>query len=194
MAGLPASPPFLNPAANALAEFHTPAVLAVTLNTVHAESSRKRKLYQAVDDGLTSGGAPVVTPAEAGMADVRHASAIAQSFGEAVAPPWFAGALAAGLAPIQAQIAPMAVQIAPMAVQIAPMAGQIAAMQGQIAAIQAQIAPIQAQIAPIPIQLASLQAQVANVTITRNNVQASKEGDFVQCELISIFTFHYVCQ
>jgi hypothetical protein len=139
MAG-PASPPFVNPAANAL--------------------------HQAVDDGLTSGGIPVVTSAEAGMADIRHASAIAQSFGEAMAPPWFAGALAAGLAPIQAQIADM----------------------------QAQIADMQAQIAPILGQLASLQAQAANVTVTRNNVQASKEGDFVQFEFISKFTFQYIRQ
>lgn len=149
-AGLPASPPFANPAANALPEFHTPAAIAVTFNTVRAAASRKRRLHQTVDDGITSGGIPLITPAEAGMADVRHASAIAQSFGAAVAPPWFAGALAAGLAPIQAQLAP----------------------------IQAQIA----QIAPMAIQLASLQAQVANVTITRNNVQASKEGDLVEFE------------
>lgn len=146
-AGLPASPPFANPAANALPEFHTPAAIAVTFNTVRAAASRKRRLHQTVDDGITSGGIPLITPAEAGMADVRHASAIAQSFGAAVAPPWFAGALAAGLAPIQAQLA-----------------------------------PIQAQIAPMAIQLASLQAQVANVTITRNNVQASKEGDLVEFE------------
>jgi peptidoglycan hydrolase CwlO-like protein len=175
MAGLPASPPFVNPAANALAEFNTPAILAVPLNTVHAEASWNRRLHQAVDDGLTSGGIPVVTAAEAGMADVRHESAIAQSFIEAMAPPWFAGALAAGLAPIQAQIAPMACQIADMQAQIAD-------MQPQIADMQAQIADMQAQIAPIPGQLASLQAQVDNVTVTRNNVQASKEGDLVQFE------------
>ena len=69
------------------------------------EASRKRKLHQAVDDGTTSGGFPLVTPAEAGMADARHASSIAQTDGAAVVPPWFAGALAAGLAPLEAQIA-----------------------------------------------------------------------------------------
>lgn len=107
MAGLPVSPPFANPAANAIAEFNTPAVAAgaITSTTVCAEASRKRKLYQAVGDGITSGGIPLVTPAEAGLADIRHASSIALANGLAVAPPWFANAMG----PIEAQLANMAI-------------------------------------------------------------------------------------
>ena len=115
MAGLPPSPALANPAANLIPEFNTPAVLpgAVTFGTVHMEASRKKKLHQAVDDGITSGGFPLVTPAEAGMADARHASSIAQTDGAAVAPPWFAGALAAGLAAaLPAALAPLEAQLA----------------------------------------------------------------------------------
>ena len=115
MAGLPPSPALANPAANLIPEFNTPAVLpgAVTFGTVDMEASRKRKLHQAVDDGITSGGFPLITPAEAGMADARHASSIAQTDGAAVAPPWFAGALAAGLAAaLPAALAPLEAQLA----------------------------------------------------------------------------------
>ena len=110
MAGLPASPAFANAAANAVAEFNTPAVAAAAITpvTVCTEASRKRKLEQAVLEGLTAGGVALVSPAEAGLADIRHATAIALAAGPAVAPPWFAGALAAQLAislgPIQGQI------------------------------------------------------------------------------------------
>jgi hypothetical protein len=66
------------------------------------------KLEQAVQEGLTAGGNALVSPAEAGLADIRHATAIALSAGPAVAPPWFAGALAAqlviSLGPMQGQI------------------------------------------------------------------------------------------
>ena len=119
MAGLPPSPALANPAANLIPEFNTPAVLpgAVTFGTVHMEASRKKKLHQAVDDGITSGGFPLVTPAEAGMADARHASSIAQTDGAAVAPPWFAGALAAGLA--AALPAALAAALAPLEAQVA---------------------------------------------------------------------------
>jgi hypothetical protein len=103
MAGLPASPPFANPAANAIAQFNTPAVVAeaVTSTTVSTEASRKRKIYQALDNGLTSGGIPLVTPAEAGLADLRHANSIGLAYGLDVAPPWFAGAMG----PIEAHLA-----------------------------------------------------------------------------------------
>jgi hypothetical protein len=110
MAGLPASPAFANAAANAVAELNTPAVAAAAITpvTVCTEASRKRKLEQAVLEGLTAGGVALVSPAEAGLADIRHATAIALAAGPAVAPPWFAGALAAQLAislgPIQGQI------------------------------------------------------------------------------------------
>ena len=106
MAGLPASPAFANAAANAVAEFNTPAVAAaaITSVTVCTEASRKRKLEQAVLEGLSAGGVALVSPAEAGLADIRHATAIALAAGPAVAPPWFAGALAAQLGPIQGQI------------------------------------------------------------------------------------------
>jgi len=107
MAGLPASPAFANPAANAIAEFNTPPVAAgaVTATTVCAEAGRKRKIYQAMDNGITSGGIPLVTPAEAGLADLRHAESIALAYGVAVAPPWFAGAMG----PIEAQLANMTI-------------------------------------------------------------------------------------
>ena len=112
MAGLPASPAFANPAANALAQFNTPAVApgAIDFVTVYTEASRKRKLCQAVEDGLMSGGVPLVTPAEAGMADERHAASLAQA-ATVPAPPW--------LGPIQVQLAAMQAQLAEMQAQMA---------------------------------------------------------------------------
>jgi hypothetical protein len=106
MAGLPTSPDFANAAANAVAEFNTPAVAVADITPVTEclEASRKRKLGQAVQEGLTAGGVALVSPAEAGLADIRHATAIALSAGPDVAPPWFAGALALQLDPIQGRI------------------------------------------------------------------------------------------
>jgi hypothetical protein len=92
---LPVSPAFANAAANGIAEFNNPAVPAgeITSVTVYFEACRKRKLEQAVQEGLTAGGALLVSPAEAGDADIRHATAIALSGGQA-----------AGNAPMQAQL------------------------------------------------------------------------------------------
>ena len=142
MAGLPPSPALANPAANLIPEFNTPAVLpgAVTFGTVHMEASRKKKLHQAVDDGITSGGFPLVTPAEAGMADARHASSIAQTDGAAVAPPWFAGALAAGLA------------------AALPAALAAALPAALAAALPAALAPLEAQLANVSISRGNAQA------------------------------------
>jgi hypothetical protein len=109
MTGLVPSPPFANPAANAIAEYHTGAVPAggVTPATVAREARRKRKLADAFDPPLTAGGAPLVTATEYGMSVIREASAVAQAGGADVAPPWFAPALAAAMA---AALAPLTIQ------------------------------------------------------------------------------------
>ena len=87
MAGLPASPPFANPMANAVLELNTPLVPAglVDASIVGQESMRVHRAYlcRSITDHA------YVTTAELGEAEIRKASAIAQAAPAAVAPEWF---------------------------------------------------------------------------------------------------------
>ena len=84
-------PSFAHPLSNAVLEWNTPAVgpKEVTPAIVYVKASRKRKLEQAVEDGISIGGAPLVSQAEAGLASIRLANAINLAAGDLVAPPWF---------------------------------------------------------------------------------------------------------